>query len=44
MLTFERLEEYVIDLQHFGSSPGIFSQQELRERALNKFGDMQRDF
>lgn len=44
MFSFEHQDEYVIDLQHFGSTPGIFSEQELKERALAKFNDMQRDF
>lgn len=33
----------MLDLTHFGTSPGIVSAKDLKEKALQKMGDMQRD-
>lgn len=33
----------MLDLTHFGSSPGIFGRDQLREKAVIKLGDMQKD-
>jgi len=44
MLSFEHQDEYILDLTHFGSTPGIFLKEELREKAIIKLGDMQKDF
>ena len=43
MFSFEPKDEYVLDLTHFGSTPGIFQKNELREKALVKIADMQKD-
>jgi hypothetical protein len=43
MLNFEPLDEYRLDLQHFGSTPGVFTHEELKAQVRTKLGIMQGD-
>jgi hypothetical protein len=43
MFSYEAQDEYHIDLTHFGTSPGIVTPRDLKEKAIQKLGEMQRD-
>jgi len=43
MFSYEAQDEYHIDLTHFGTSPGIVTHRDLKEKAIQKLGEMQRD-
>lgn len=36
MMTYEKLEDYSLDLNHFGTMPGIYSQEKLLQNVLEK--------
>ena len=40
MFNFQPLDEYSIDLTHFGTMSGIFSKAQLREKALFQMKDL----
>ena len=43
MFSYEAQDEYHIDLTHFGTSPGIVTLRDLKDKAIQKLGEMQRD-
>jgi len=43
MFSYEALDEYSIDLTHFGTSPGIVALRDMKEKAIQDLGNMQRD-
>jgi hypothetical protein len=43
MFSYEAQDEYHIDLTHFGTSQGIVTPRDLKEKAIQKLGEMQRD-
>jgi hypothetical protein len=32
LINFEKIEEYTLDMIHFGTTPGVFSEAEVKEK------------
>ncbi len=40
MITYEKLESYSLDLNHFGTMPGIYSTEKILQKVSEKINEL----